>query len=117
MDIPPALRVSSRRCAHEWERTRQQRRQLAWAVARQAAALLKTHYAAIRVVAFGSLPDRERFHPWSDVDLAAWGLAPERYFEAVAQLLDLGGDIRVDLVMAERSKPSLRSAIEDGVEL
>jgi predicted nucleotidyltransferase len=99
------------------ERTRQQRRHAAWAIARQAAELLKRRYAASRVVAFGSLIDPDRFHPWSDIDLAAWGLRPTEYFEAVALLLDLTPEIRIDLVMAERSRAHLRSAIDAGVEL
>jgi predicted nucleotidyltransferase len=105
------------RQAQAWESLRQQRRQRAWVVARQAAALLKARYAATRVAVFGSLPDPERFHPWSDVDMAVWGLSPERYFEAVAGLLDLDDDLRIDLVMAERSKPGLKEALAAGVEL
>lgn len=69
------------------------------------------------MAAFGSLVEPERFHPWSDVDVAVWGLAPEDYFEAVARVLDVGGEIKVNLVMAERCKPQLREAIEQGTEL
>jgi len=54
---------------------------------------------------------------WSDVDLAAWGLAPADYFDAVAKVLDIGGEIKVDLIMAEKSKPYLREAISQGTEL
>ncbi len=84
---------------------------------RTAAALLKSRYRASRVVAFGSLIDVDRFHPWSDIDLAVWGLAPGDYYEAVARVLDVGGEVKVDLIRAERCKPYLRAAIERGVEL
>jgi len=94
-----------------------ERRSKAWQVAREAAALLKSRYHASRVVVFGSLTRADRFNRWSDVDLAAWGLAPEDYFEAVARVLDVGGDIQLDLVMAERCKPALREALQQGVEL
>ena len=56
-------------------------------------------------------------HNWSDVDLAVWGLAPADYFEAVARVLDVGGDIKVDLIRAERCRPYLREAIEAGADL
>ena len=95
---------------------RRQRREKAWEVARSVAKLLKSHYHVTRVAAFGSLTQAERFHPWSDVDLAVWGLAPDDCFEAVARVLDVGGEFKVDLIRAERCKPYLRVAIEQGVE-
>jgi predicted nucleotidyltransferase len=101
----------------EFEALRRQRRDKAWVVARQAAELLKSRYHARRVVAFGSLAESGRFHPWSDIDLAVWGLAPEDYFEAVARVLDIGGEIRIDLLMGERCRPHLRTAAAQGTEL
>ena len=96
---------------------RRQRREKAWGVARAAATLLKSRYHASRVVVFGSLTRNSQFHLWSDVDIAAWGLAPGDYFEAVARVLDVGDDIKIDLVMAERCKPHIREAIERGTEI
>ena len=101
----------------EFEALRRQRRERAWTAARQAANLLKSRYHAGRVVAFGSLVDSDRFHPWSDVDLAVWGVAAEDYFEAVARVLDIGGEIKIDLVLGERCKPHLCNAIDEGVDL
>jgi predicted nucleotidyltransferase len=69
------------------------------------------------VVAFGSLTQADRFHLWSDVDLAVWGIAADDYFEAVARVLDVGGEIKVDLIMAERCRPYLQEAIAQGVQL
>lgn len=117
MDALAAMRETARERARRTATARRQRREKAWEAARAAAALLKSRYHATRVVAFGSLTQADRFHPWSDVDLAVWGIAPDDYFEAVARVLDVGGEIKVDLVMAERCKPYLREAIEQGTKL
>lgn len=111
------MRETVRERARHTAAARQQRRERAWEVARAAAALLKSRYHATRVVVFGSLIQAERFHPWSDVDLAVWGLASTDYFEAVAKVLDLGGEIKVDLILGARCKPYLREAVEQGVAL
>ena len=94
-----------------------ERREKAWKAAREAADLLKSRYHVTRVVVFGSLTEADRFHPWSDLDLAVWDLSPADYFEAVARVLDVGGEIKIDLLMAERCKPHLRAAIDRGKEL
>lgn len=117
MSTLTAMREGARERAREMAGARQRRWEKAWEVARMAAALLKSRYHATRVVVFGSLTEAERFHPWSDVDLAVWGIAPEDYFEAVAQVLDVGGEIKVDLVLGARCKPCLREAIEQGITL
>lgn len=58
------------------------------------------------------------FTRWSDVDLAAWGVAPERFYAAVAAVTSLRADIPVDLVDAEQCSEDLKLAIErEGVEL
>ncbi len=117
MDTVAVLRESARERAWRTSATRRQRREKAWEIARTAATLLKSRYHVSRVVAFGSLTEADRFRSWSDVDLAVWGLSPGDYFEAVAHVLDVGGEIKVDLIRAERCKPYLRVAIEGGVEL
>ena len=89
-----------------------QRRERAWALARQAAALLKEQFGASRVVVFGSLARGGLFHPHSDVDLAAWGLDERVYYRAVSQLLSLDPAIEVDLVIAEDIPATLRAVIE-----
>lgn len=117
MDTLTAFRETARERTRRLDQTRELRRAKAWDVARAAATLLKSRYRAARVVVFGSLIDADRFHPWSDVDLAVWGLSPADYFEAVARVLDVGGEIKVDLIRAERCKPSLREAVQQGTEL
>ena len=114
------LHISSHKTSKETKRTaqiRQQRRRKAWRIARTAATLLKSKYHATRVVVFGSLTDKERFSLWSDLDLAVWGVTPGDYFDAVAKVLDIGGEIKTDLILAEKCKPPLREVIEMGKEL
>jgi predicted nucleotidyltransferase len=70
------------------------------------------------VVAFGSLVHREWFLPWSDVDLAAWGIESDVFFRAVAAVSGLSAEFRVDLVAPEDCQPALLRAIEqEGVPL
>lgn len=111
------MRETARERARRSEAARLRRHEKAWNAARAAAALLKSRYHATRVVVFGSLTQADRFHLWSDVDLAVWGIAADDYFEAVARVLDVGGEIKVDLIMAERCKPYLQEAIAQGVPL
>jgi predicted nucleotidyltransferase len=117
MESLAVYRKTAREHARHVALARRQRRERAWEIARAAATLLKTHYQAARVVVFGSLIQPDRFHLWSDVDLAVWGLSPTDYFEAVARVLDVGGEIKVDLIMAEKAKPYLHEAIAQGADL
>lgn len=95
-----------------------QRHERAWAVAREAAELLRRDYGVDRVALFGSLVRGELFHSRSDVDLAVWGLDEKHYYRAIARLLALDPAFEVDLVMAEEIPPSLLTAIEkEGMEL
>jgi len=96
------------------------RMERAWEVARTAARLLKTHYGATRVVAFGSLVHKTLFTPWSDVDLAASGLPPEDYYNAAGAAMDLGLElgIKVDVVDTEDCSPDFLEDIKkEGIEL
>lgn len=96
----------------------EQRREQAWVAARQAARLLKEQFNATRVVVFGSLARESGFTRWSDVDIAAWGVAPEDTFRAIGAVMDLEIEIPVNLVDVNTCRPSLLKAIEqDGIEL
>jgi hypothetical protein len=58
------------------------------------------------------------FTPWSDVDLAVWGLLPTETFQAIGVAMDLAADIDVNLVDVGTCSASLLAAIErDGVKL
>lgn len=87
-------------------------------VARKAAELLRSKYAAGRIRVLGSVACQELFHLESDVDLAVWGLPESIYFKAVADLLDLDPQISVDLVRIEDASDNLlQHILTKGVEL
>ena len=104
-----------------WRKERkrlERRREQAWALARQAAKLLKEKYGVQRVVVFGSLTHPDRFTLWSDVDLAAWGLTTTNWLHAIGTVRYLSDEIELNLVDASCCSPELLSAIErEGVPL
>jgi len=104
-------RTARARWQMEIER-RKARRERAWQLAREAAALLKDVYGVQRVVVFGSLADPDRFTLWSDVDLAAWGLTSTNWLRAMAAVQSLSGEIELNLVDVACCSPELLDAIE-----
>lgn len=97
-----------------------ERRDRAWVVARAAADMLRIEYGATRVVVFGSLAQKTLFTPWSDIDLAVWGIKPEQYLSAAGAAMDMGLDsgIKVDLVDPENCSKEFQADIEaDGIEI
>lgn len=96
----------------------QRHREEAWRVAREAARLLYEKYRAKKVVVFGSLIHPAWFSLESDIDLAAWGIPPELFYQAVAALAGMSAVFRIDLVDPESCRASLRTVIEsEGIEL
>ena len=94
-----------------------ERRRQAWRVARRAGQMLREQFGASKVVVFGSLA-HGWFTPWSDIDLAAWGILPDRFYVAVAAVTGFSAAFRVDLLDPETCRPVLREALErEGVEL
>ena len=85
---------------------------LAWSLARRAAKLLKEKFGATRVVAFGSLLEEETFTPWSDVDIAAWGIPALDTFKAMGEVMDLSSEIDISLVDMAICREPLKSTIE-----
>jgi predicted nucleotidyltransferase len=106
----PGIKVGQDRPLERWER--------AWSVAQAAAEVLREQFGATRVVAFGSLAHRDWFTPWSDIDLAAWGISPGAFYRAVAVVTGISPEFKLDLVAPEDCQPSLRDVIErEGVTL
>jgi predicted nucleotidyltransferase len=115
-EYQPAQVVESRYKAEKFQN--EQRRETAWQVARQAARLLRQEFGADRVVVFGSLVYESEFNQWSDIDLAAWGIPPDRFFSAVAAVTSLSSQFSVDLVDPETCHRTLTEAIEqNGLQL
>lgn len=70
------------------------------------------------MVLFGSLAREGGFGPWSDVDIAVWGLPGTTFFRAVADTFEMDPEIPVNLVEGDDCSPSLLGSIErDGIEL
>ncbi len=111
------------RLRHEQEQARlqaalQARETLAWQLARRAAQLLRENFGASRVVVFGSLVQPGMFSLYSDVDLAAWGIAPEDTFRAIGAVYDLSGEIELNLVDVAVARPSVyRAILAQGVDI
>lgn len=117
-DTMDVYRATARARWEQGQRSLEQRRVQAWEVARRAARLLRDEFQATRVAAFGSLVRDGGFTPWSDIDLAVWGIAPEDTFRAVAAAMGLDPDIEVNVVDVETCRPSLRAVIDrEGIEL
>jgi len=95
-----------------------ERRAKAIELAQKASFLLRRQYGAKRVVVFGSLARTKAFHEWSDIDLAAWGIAPDKFFSAVAAVTGLSPDFKIDLVEPDTCRAAVRASIEEhGIEI
>jgi len=111
-------RQTMRRRAAAADKRRAERRDAAWALAREAADLLRSRYGATRVLVFGSLAEGTHFGERSDIDLAAEGLRPSEHFAALGLLLALSGDFELDLVDLGACPSGLRAVIQaEGVAL
>src|SRR5438876_11138308 len=75
-----------------------ERQKQAWAVARNAARVLREEFGASKVVVFGSLAHRAWFTQHSDVDLAAWGISPNRFYSALGTMAELSPTFKIDLI-------------------
>ncbi|WP_422446866.1 nucleotidyltransferase family protein [Thermoanaerobacterium sp. DL9XJH110] len=90
----------------------QQRYYKAWDIARKAAKILYDKYCAKKVFVFGSLTNPEKFTKWSDIDLAVWGIPDDFFYKAVAEMISLNSEIKIDLVDPEECGDDLKKAIE-----
>jgi predicted nucleotidyltransferase len=89
------------------------RRRRARLTARKAAELLRSEFGASKVIIFGSLARRGGFTLWSDIDIAAQGIPPIRFFEAVGAIAGMSAEFKMDLIDLDTSPSSLREAIEN----
>jgi len=93
------------------------RRRLATLTARKAAKLLKDEFGATEVILFGSLVRGGSFTLYSDIDLAARGIAPERFYAASAAIESVNVSFEIDLVELETCPPALLRKIEQDGKL
>ena len=107
----PLAAIRRRRSAAAETRLANRRRR-AMQTARKIAELLHREFEARGVVVFGSLARRGGFTPWSDIDLAAKGIPPTRFYEAVGMVTGISAEFKIDLVDVGSCVPSLRKKIE-----
>ncbi|MBW1791007.1 MAG: nucleotidyltransferase domain-containing protein [Deltaproteobacteria bacterium] len=111
-------KLSKRRVRDELSSEERKDRERLVALAKEAAAMLKSRFAVRRVILFGSLAHASWFMPDSDVDLVIEGLKDEEYWKAWKLVEEIIGDRPVDFIALETVGESLRRAIErHGVEL
>jgi predicted nucleotidyltransferase len=111
-------RAAARRRAEQEHQQLAIREKRAWELARRAATLLREQFGATQVVVFGSLVHEGCFTPWSDVDVAAWGIRPADTFQAIGAVLDVDPEIKVNLVDVQACASSLLAIIEtEGVAI
>ncbi|NLD35993.1 MAG: nucleotidyltransferase domain-containing protein [Desulfatiglans sp.] len=84
----------------------------AWQIARKASHLLKKNYSAKKVLLIGSLARESGYHLHSDIDIAVSGIAPEKFYSAVAEIIGLSPLFKIDLIDIDDCNPGLKKAIE-----
>lgn len=84
----------------------------AWEVAKQIACILRQKYGANKVWVFGSLTNKEMFNQWSDIDIAVEGIPHESYYKAVAEVISLSPEYKIDIVDILDCSPLLRENIQ-----
>lgn len=107
-DVEPYAAAWKRRLAEEENRWRELAGR-AEEVAERAAAALVERYEATEVWLFGSLA-RGRFRPGSDIDLAARGLPPQKYFRILSEI-NADQEFDVDLIDLDACPPWLAEAV------
>lgn len=81
--------------------------------AQKAAHYLAKRFKVKKIIAFGSLLKKSKFHKKSDIDLAVEGLAQESYFQALNELWKfLPKGMRMDMVPLEEANPTLKARIK-----
>ncbi|MDZ7364092.1 MAG: nucleotidyltransferase domain-containing protein [candidate division KSB1 bacterium] len=110
VDYSPYIEGLKRREA-ERKASLEKRRQKALVVAQQIAEMLRRDFDAKEIYLFGSALRPGEFHAHSDIDLAAEGIAPERYFSAVGRALMMSDEFSVDLLDFSECLPELKTVI------
>lgn len=100
------------------EKALNKRYESAWDDIKKIAKMLKEKYGAEKVIVFGSLLNKKRFHKRSDIDLAVKGIDDELFYEAYGKIIGKYTDFKVDLVDIEDCKESLLKVInKEGKEI
>ena len=112
----PREYVRRRKIKTRTEVTRRRRRALT--IVRKAVKILREEFGAKEVILFGSLAKRGRFTLFSDIDLAARGIPPDKFYSAFGTVAEINLEFKVDLVDLDFCADAVRDNImKDGKTL
>lgn len=124
IDHPEARAASSeyfiglRQREAEKRRQRLDRHARAEKAVRTAAEVLRKHFDATRVRAFGSVLHPESFHLRSDIDIAVEGIDPLLLLKAWCAISSAAPGFEFDLVTPDECRPDVWTYVEsEGVEV
>ncbi|NEZ54951.1 nucleotidyltransferase family protein [Adonisia turfae] len=90
----------------------------AWELIPELTALLRNRFGATQVKVFGSAIKADYFSLDSDIDLVAWGIPSEQYYDAFLAVMDYSEEFKVDLVNPGTCRPWIMESIEEeGIEV
>lgn len=110
-DYTPYLKHARRQAALRRQQAAD-RRERAWAVARQIAEFLRQKYQPVRIVAFGSLLHLDIFGLHSDIDIAVDGIPWLDYLRAWNDVEEKFPEFKVDLIDVGIVSEGMRKRIE-----
>jgi uncharacterized protein len=106
-------RASWKKTELEMEKRNALTREKALLEVKRISGILADKYNVKRVILFGSVLDKDRFHDGSDIDIAVEGLDKESYFKVLGELL-MESSFAIDLVPLEDASSLLRQRIDRG---
>jgi predicted nucleotidyltransferase len=102
----------------DFPRSSSSQQSMARALANEAARVLKEEFGATRVVLYGSLARLDYFDEASDIDLMAWGIQSDFFFEALLRLEKIESEWEFSLNGGDSlSSRMLETIAREGVEL
>ena len=84
----------------------------AWETAEQIAAMLYQDFGATRVAVFGSLAEKHWFTPQSDIDIVAWGMPKDSYWDAYGKVVYFDAAFHIDFVSFEKTQGLFRERLQ-----
>ncbi len=94
--------------------SRERRFAKALTVLKKAVDVLIREYHVRKIILIGSLTDKERFGPHSDIDLCVEGIPHKQYFKAVGELLVLSDEFDIDIIPLEDATPEMKERAMKG---
>lgn len=84
-----------------------------WEVAREAARVMRREFQFERIGVIGDLIRAEALNYWSEVSLVVWQDIPgDRWLRLWEKLKEVGGEIPIEVIEADRARGWRRAAIE-----